>query len=431
MDLLTPKPGPRTDYNDIKELKKEDNKTINALPDFEIRTMKGDLAGLGVKKLDKMQFFREKSPSKTAPGIAPPVPKKPQTAGHIPQEMEEENPEETETKTEIAQKPESGMIVPENLPIIPTIKKSAMPSTEELVRKEPESPFAPLPPQKTETFFEVPETPAVPTETKPAPQIINAESFPQMDRLKIPEPVYAPEKASIRKVLRVATIGIFLLALAGGGVYLYLKNKPSSEPAPTPAVITEPKLSASLISSEQQKIIRLADQETFFQALREEAKSEQPAYTFMRIGALKTLPTGEAIGFLSLGEIFQDLGITVSPYTFSEMKDNYNLLFFNQETGKRLGMVIEANNPENLKNQMRNWEPTLLEDFKNFYPVQAPGQPANKNFLDDNYKNVIIRYKNLPYSTLTINYTVLGNYLIIGTSKEMIYAIIDRVLAQQ
>jgi len=72
----------------------------------------------------------------------------------------------------------------------------------------------------------------------------------------------------------------------------------------------------------------------------------------------------------------------------------------------------------------------MLDDFKNFYPMQAPGQSVSKDFLDDNYKNVIIRYKNLPYSTLTLNYTVLGNYLVIGTSKEMIYTVIDRILAQ-
>jgi len=425
MDPSVPKPRLQTDYKDLKDLKKEDSKTINALPDFEIRTMKGDLAGLGVKKLDKTQFLREKSPVK-APDIVPPVPKKPQGAENIPQE--EEIPEEIETKTEIAQKPESGIIVPENLPIIPAIKKSAMPSTEELVRKEPESPLAPLPPQKSETFFEVPETP--PIETRPAPQITNAESFPQMDRMKIPEPVYAPEKAGIRKVLRLAIIGLILIVVAGGGAYFYLKNKPSSEIVPTTPTVTEPELSSALISVEQKKIIHLTDQQTLFAALREEIKSAQAINTFTRIGILKTLATGEPTTYFSLSELFQGLGITVSPYALSEMKDNYNLLLFNQETGKRLGIVIETNNPADLKNQMKTWEPTMLDDFKNFYPMQAPGQSVSKDFLDDNYKNVIIRYKNLPYSTLTLNYTVLGNYLVIGTSKEMIYTVIDRILAQ-
>jgi len=43
---------------------------------------------------------------------------------------------------------------------------------------------------------------------------------------------------------------------------------------------------------------------------------------------------------------------------------------------------------------------------------------------------VIIRYKNLPYPTLTLNYTILSNFLVIGTSKELMYSTIDRILTK-
>ena len=418
MGILRPKQGPRKDFKEVKNLKREDSKTINALPDFEIRTMKDDLAGVGVKRGDKNLLLKKEAEQKTiADGTAPAVPK-PGIS------------DKKETKTEIAEskkfepilespkKEEGGMIVPENLPIAPMFKKTALPGTEELIRKQEESPLAPLPPQESEKFFteEAPPT-ETPTETEKTPKL------PQMEKLKIPEPVYAPEKEEIRKTLKLITIGVIALALIGAGAFVFFKNKTSPEPEPIIPIKVEPKISVSLIDVEETKITSLINGKNIFQLLREEAKTEQDVLTFKRIGILKN-----EIDFISLAELLRGLEIPISPYVFSELKNNYNLLIFSQETGKRIGMIVETNNSENIGAQMRSWEPTMLNDFKNLYPVELPGQAASKDFLDDNYKNVIIRYKNLPYSTLTLNYTILGNFLIIGTSKELIYSAIDRIL---
>jgi hypothetical protein len=420
MGLLAPKSGPKQDFKEVKEIiKKEDSKTINALPDFEIRTMKDDLSGMGVRKGDKSLLFRGRIEPKTMVGGTAPAVPKPKAPG---EEAKMEFPEskKTEPASEPPKKEESGMIVPENLPIVPIFKKSALPSTEELIRKQEESPLAPLPPQKSETFF-VEEAPATetPSETEKTPG-----ELPQMEKLKIPEPIYAPEKEGIRKILRIITIGVFALALVGAGVFVYLKNRPT-ETEPEITIKTEPQLSTPLISAEEKKILSLTSEKNLFQLLREEAKTEQKIQTFKRIGVLKN-----ETEFLSLAEILQGMEIPISPYALSQLNDNYNLLLFNQETGKRIVIVVETNNAENLRAQMRSWETTMLDDFKNFYPAQLPGQAASKEFLDDNYKNVIIRYKNLPYPTLTLNYTILGNFLVIGTSKESIYSTIDRILVK-
>jgi len=417
MGILAPKPGPQQDF---KEVKKEDSKTINALPDFEIRTMKDDLAGMGVKRGDKSLLLQRK-PVIGGPAPAVPKPGVPgkKIAGKDTKEEITEN-EKQETTPESPKKAESGMIVPENLPIAPMIKKTALPSTEELIRKQEESPLAPLPPQKSETFFVTEETPAAETQKETEKKL----ELPQMEKLKIPEPIYAPEKEGIRKILKNVTIGVIALALIGAGAFIYFKNK-NKEPEPIIVIKTEPQLSAPLINIEEKKVLSLTEGRNLFQLLREEAKTEQKIQTFKRIGALKN-----ETDFLSLAEVLQNLEIPISPYVLSELKDNYNLLIFNQETGKRIGLIVETNNSENLKAQMKAWETTMLDDFKNLYPIQLPGQAANKNFLDDNYKNVIIRYKNLPYSNLTLNYTILGNLLVIGTSKEMMYSAVDKILAK-
>ena len=415
MGILGPKPGPIQDFEEIKETKRGDSKTINALPDFEIRTMKDDLAGMGVKRGDKNLLLQQK------PIIGGPAPAVPKPGAPSKEVAEKDTKKEIlgskkqEATSESPKKAESGMIVPENLPIASIFRKSALPSTEELIRKQDESPLASFPPQKSETFFVTEETPEEAEKTS---------KLPQIEKLKIPEPIYAPEKEGIRKILKNVAIGAIALALIGAGAFIYFKNK-AIEPEPEPPIKTEPQLSAPLINIEEEEILSLVEGRNLFQLLREEAKAEQKIQTFKRIGALKN-----ETDFLSLAEVLQNLEIPISPYVFSELKDNYNLLIFSQETGKRIGIIAETNNSENLKAQMRNWETTILADFKNLYPTQLPGQAASKNFLDNNYKNVIIRYKNLPYSTLTLNYTILGNFLVIGTSKELIYSTIDRILAK-
>jgi hypothetical protein len=420
MGILGPNHGPKQDFKEEREVKKEDSKTINALPDFEIRTMKDDLAGMGVKRGDKNLLFRGGIEQKTTVGGAAPAVPKPKEIAEREAGTEIPESKKTEPASESPKKGESGMIVPENLPIAPIFKKSALPSTEELIRKKEESPLAPLPPQKAETFF-VEEAPAM---EAPAETEKTLEELPQMEKLKIPEPIYAPEKEGIRKILRNVTIGITALALIGAGAFIYFKNK-TKEPEPVIVIKTEPQLSAPLINVEEKKTLSLTSGKNLFQVLREEAKTEQKIQTFKRIGVLKN-----ETDFLSLTEVLQGLEIPISPYVLSELKNNYNLLLFNQETGERMGMIIETNNSESLKAQIKNWEMTMLDDFKNLYPAQLPGQAASKGFLDDNYKNVIIRYKNLPYPTLTLNYTILGNFLVIGTSKELIYSAIDRILVK-
>jgi len=434
MGLFGTKSKPqKQNFTEAAEIKKEDAQTINALPDFEIRTMKDDLAGMGVRKGDKSILFRLGTQEKTAApsSAAIPLPPKPETGEKI-----EEKPVK-EPETEIPKKIESGMIVPENLPILQLRKKTELPSTEELIRKPEEKPFTPLPPTKQTVFEEeISEEekaeeqreigPREEVKEKEIPPVIEQlPQLPKMEKIKIPAPLYAPEKEGLRRVLRMVTAGIVVFALLGGGAFLFFKKQagPETQTPATPAKV-EPQFSPPLINIEQQKIVSL-NQRSLLQILREEGQKEQVINSFKRINILKSESE-----VLSLPELLQGLEISISPYVFSEMEDQYNLLIFSQQSGKRIGLIIKIKNPENLKIQMKNWEPDMLNSFKNLYAFELPGPAASKTFLDDNYRNVIIRYKNLPYSTLTLNYTILDNLLFIGTSKETIYTAIDRILAK-
>src|SRR4030042_1047431 len=181
------------------------------------------------------------------------------------------------------------------------------------------------------------------------------------------------------------------------------RKRRNAPPPPTPTPpITTPKLSPALISVNETKTISLAPDKSLFELLREEAITNQENKTFKRIGVLKNEKE-----FMSSVELLQNLEVAIPPFTLSYIKGNHNLLIYNQPNGKRLGLIAEIENPENFKEQLRIWEGTMLDDFKNFYPIQVPGPRASQTFLNDVYLNVAIRYVNLPKSDLTLNYTIM------------------------
>ena len=359
--------------NMSKTSEDEGERTINALPDYEVKTMKDDLAELGLKKLEREA--KGVAPEEiTVPDEGPPV-----------------------SKREIAP--------PETLPVAP--KRAPLPGTEELIKEKEE--------------IEMPPVPEPVLEEEEAPPL------PKMEELKIPEPSYVPAKSSKRGLILRGIIILLVVLIAAGGLFYWLGRK-TPPPTPTPpeneAIMPQP--SALIISVSETKIISLAPDKSLFELLKEEAKSEQPIATFKRIAILKNERE-----FFSASEVLKNLEVSIPPYALGDFGNDYNLVLYSQVTGKRLGIIIEVQNPENLKEQLGNWETTLLDDFKNFYPTQVPGPRASQTFLNDAHQNVAIRYVNLPTSTLTLNYTILSNFLIIGTSKELIYTIIDKILGIQ
>jgi len=353
----------------------ESNKSINTLPDYQIRTMKDDLAELGLKKLEKEA---KGIPIHDEEIVRPPKPA---------QQLEKEVKKEIFPTKEIPAPP----------------RKSAIPGTEELV-----SPGEEL---------------IIPSRIKSVPQSEEMSSILQEEEFKMPALSYdAPVTSPKRKILSLVLMVLIVAGLGIGALFLVKLLNKEVEPTPPPP-ITTPKLSPSIIPVDETKIISLVPDMSLFEILREETKLIQPTGTFKRVGVLKNEKE-----FLSSIELLQNLEVAILPYAASYFSGNYNLLLYAQSNGKRLGLITEIQSPEALKGQLSTWEATMLDDFKNFYPAQVPGARASQVFLDDTYLNVAIRYVNLPRPDLTLNYTILNNLLIIGTSKETIYTIIEKIL---
>jgi len=293
-------------------------------------------------------------------------------------------------------------IIPENLPII----KAPLPSIEEFVSKT-----KPIPP--TLPIIE----PEKPKEKPP--------EKPKEKPVKPPKPLkikkFIPLEIKAKRRKRALIILIVVIVIIGLGYFFYWQGtKPEPLPPPTP-IIEELEIPEPLIGVDNTRKIFLQNT-SLLTILKAEAKFEQTAQTFERIVPIK----GEK-EILSLNNLIQGLRIAVYPYVQSELKDNYTLMFYGQDGKRRIGLIIEAIDSSKLKDQLKFWEKTMLDDLKNLFLDENLGEPISKTFNDNIYKDVLIRYINFPGPNPTIDYAVSGNLFLLSTSKESMYQIIDRI----
>ena len=111
-----------------------------------------------------------------------------------------------------------------------------------------------------------------------------------------------------------------------------------------------------------------------------------------------------------------------------EQIDNYTLFSYSQAAGLRLGLIIKINNQAdiNLSEILKMWELSIRGDLAPLLLQDQIPTAATDEFQDNLYKGVSIRYINFPTPELSIDYAVVENKLIIATSKESIYTVIDR-----
>ena len=243
---------------------------------------------------------------------------------------------------------------------------------------------------------------------------------------KLPEPIKskAPsaslgpkaKKAPVIKKILTIFIVIAVVLLIAGGVYYwwnYLRapDQPSSE------------VPISFFETERTETIIMKQGDSLFEELKAKAIKFQERDTFQKILVKWT----GVEHYFSFEEVSQFLGISISNNI--NLSEEYILFLYSQEEGNRLGIVAKvADVDENFKINLRYWEKTMKKDLEPIFLGQKLGEPATEGFQDNTYKNVIISYLNFSDPSLTIDYAVVGNYLIITSSKESMYKVIDRLI---
>ncbi|MEK7564719.1 MAG: hypothetical protein AAB501_00575 [Patescibacteria group bacterium] len=95
--------------------------------------------------------------------------------------------------------------------------------------------------------------------------------------------------------------------------------------------------------------------------------------------------------------------------------------------GPRLGMAIKVLDSTKISAPLKAWEKTMVTDLKPLV-LSKVGVAASPTFQTGTYQNQTIHYKNLPINTITVEYTLIDDVLIITTSKSAILKAIDSVI---
>ena len=398
---------------------KESDTPINALPEYKIRTMKDDLAGKGLKELEKeaikaappkelpiVEEKIEKTLEQTIPEppksekkikekkVKPPKPKKikpdkEKKKREKQEKKEQKRKEKEEQKQQRKEQKEKEQEEPKK------IEKAPLPSVEELISSK-----LPEPPKPKEIKPVKPKKIKEPKEKKVKP----------VKEKKIKEP--KKPKKWLAWLLIVILIAVIVIA-----IFYLIGSEPDPEPTPEPPTPLE-----SLIPVDETKVLSLTNT-SFIDLLSQEAERDQSAGTFKRVAILKN-----ETEFLSLSELLEKLNINIPPYAFIEIEDSYTLVIYSQNGKKKLELITEVKNTDNLNEQLRFWEQTMVNDLQGLFLIESPGTPATNDFQDNVYKDTTIRYINFPEPDLTIDYAITNNLLIIGTSKELMYKTIDKIV---
>jgi len=108
--------------------------------------------------------------------------------------------------------------------------------------------------------------------------------------------------------------------------------------------------------------------------------------------------------------------------------DNYNLFLYNNGEENRVGLIISIEQSHDLVQNLNAWEETMVNDIRPLIFKNEILKSATEEFQDNTYKGVTVRYINFPTSDLSVDYAIIDNKLIITTSKDSMYAVIDTLI---
>jgi len=123
-------------------------------------------------------------------------------------------------------------------------------------------------------------------------------------------------------------------------------------------------------------------------------------------------------------DFFAGFGITVPDAVAMKLSEDYSL-FVKKETGAaKLGLVFKTVTSAGLTEEMKIWEPTMAKDLASVFSGHTPTGAGS--FNSSRYKNADIRYSNFSSpADISLDYSVIANFLVIGTSKDTTRATLD------
>lgn len=251
--------------------------------------------------------------------------------------------------------------------------------------------------------------------------------------------IYVPEVPRGGGNRKMLFGGIAVLVVLAGVLYWFLVLKPSNQeiveesPTPIPTEVMVPKL-ADIFSGTVSPIT--VDRANLAQSLREKVEAmDVTTGTFAKVSISDSEGLNVSLNDLVAipQEVKDGLGLdfVVLVYGQREAFDGKGMPVTPTKSIDKLALVFEVKDRTLADQAMHNWEKTMAKDLQVAFSHDVLKE-SSKEFLDNYYQGNPIRYKNFSYPDSSIDYAIVlgsnaNNYLVISSSRESIYAAIDKI----
>lgn len=141
---------------------------------------------------------------------------------------------------------------------------------------------------------------------------------------------------------------------------------------------------------------------------------------------IEFIPTDAENKPLSLKAFSTLLELKFSPALMALLGDNFTLFIYNDITAPKFGLVIESRDDINLAKVLLQEEKKLADEISPIFFTSE--YLTEKKFATSAYGSVNIRYQNIiSPDTLSVDYAISENKLIIGTTKLTLRSILDKI----
>ena len=200
---------------------------------------------------------------------------------------------------------------------------------------------------------------------------------------------------------------------------------PVVTPPPAPIQTPEPIAPGAVIALDHTATIELAklDKTLFLEKINEENAKITEAKATIRYAIKLTAPSEKK--FLTGAEVAQLLGISI-PADLSKLMSASELVGYKSSSSFRYGFVGAIQNNADVKSAALAWESTMLDDLAALYIEKAYQKPETIIFSTNTYFDFSKRFINMPQPDVSLDWAVSSRYFVTATSKEMIYAVLDK-----
>jgi hypothetical protein len=265
-------------------------------------------------------------------------------------------------------------------------------------------------------------------EEQPSPHNKPQESLPHIMTDSIDIKKFLSLKTTLLLIVCIVLISI-------GGIYYFITTRVTSDQTPsiqqpiidTTQLKTNP-TPITLFSTESPNYLSLNTQTSNPQSIRDTLiQTAKQAVDIQNNKLIEFLVTDENNTPLSFEKFASLSNISLSQSVVSLLGEAFSLFVYVDNQTPHIGLSITLKDKNQLQMAMKQEEPHLIQELSPLFLDDTPTISIGI-FNNGIYKNTALRFINLhPETSLSLDYAILENNLVIGTSMSMHHALLDFV----